>query len=352
MKYAPLSREEIRSVISGKGCASRVPVTIHMWVYPDQFGSRRSQVEKIMAEYPEDVQMPYLRIPDIYVAPADDAQYRWVNFDDPYADSSVGLDARIAISDWSQLDGVLKTFPNPHYKALTQDNPPSDGRYRLAHWWFWLFERHWSLRGMTNALMDYYTDPDSVHRLFRALTDFYLVAVERAKHEQNADGIFTSDDVGTQTGPFFSPEIFREFFKPYYKEVIDKAHSLGMQFWLHTCGCIEPFLNDFIEIGLDVIHPIQKYTMDERRIALQYGDRIAIWAGFDVQQTIPWGSAEDVRREVRFMMDTYARPEGRFLFTAGNGINGDCPVPSLDALYDEAFAYGSEVASVKRASGR
>jgi uroporphyrinogen-III decarboxylase len=267
-----------------------------------------------------------------------------VDFADPTAGQVVGHDAKGAISDWSQIDGVLKHFPDPHYKKALPPAPVSDdGRYRIGAWWFCLFERHWQLRGMTNALMDYYTDPDSVHRLFRKLTDFYLVWLERASREQRCDAIMTSDDIGTQTGPFFSVEIVREFFKPYYKELIDRAHSLGMHFWLHACGCIEKFLPELVELGLDVIHPIQKYTMDERKIAREFGGKITFWAGFDVQRIIPWGSPDEVRREVRFMLDTYARPEGRLIFTAGNGVNGDCTLESLQALFDEAFTYGEEV---------
>ena len=63
--------------------------------------------------------------------------------------------------------------------------------------------------------------------------------------------------------------------------------------------------------------------------------------GFDVQQTIPWGTPEDVRREVRHLIDTYARPEGRFMLTAGNAVKGDCPTESLAALFDESFRYGA-----------
>jgi len=193
---------------------------------------------------------------------------------------------------------------------------------------------------MENALMDYYTDPQSVHRLFGRLTEFYMAWMERAKREQQCDAVMTSDDMGTQTGPFFSPDIFREFFKPYYRQLIDKAHSLGMHFWLHACGCIEKFLPDLVDLGLDVIHPIQKYTMDERSIVRQFGGKITFWAGFDVQRIIPWGTSDDVRLEVRFMLDTYGRDDGRLIFTAGNGINGDCPVQSLQALFEEAFTYG------------
>lgn len=190
---------------------------------------------------------------------------------------------------------------------------------------------------MENALTDFYLYPEEIHKLFRYLTDFYMRAMERAKDELGVDGFFVSYDIGTQKGPFFSLDIFREFFKPYYKEIIDKAHELGTHFWLHSCGNIELFLPDLIEIGLDVIHPIQKYTMDERQISEKYGDKICILAGFDVQNTIPFGSDEDVQKEVRFLKQAYERPEGRFMLTMGNGSTTDWKIHSLDALYHAAL---------------
>jgi len=194
---------------------------------------------------------------------------------------------------------------------------------------------------MAEALMDYYTNPAEVHRLYRALTDFYKRLMARGAGALDIDGIFTSDDLGTQTAPFFSPEIFDEFFAPYYRELIACAHELGMHFWLHCCGNVEPLIGRFVDLGLDVIHPIQKHAMDERRIADKYGRHICIWAGFDVQQIIPHGTPDDVRAEARFMIDTYYRPEGRLMLTAGNAIHDDCPIASLEALFDEWFTYGA-----------
>lgn len=348
MKYRPLAEEEVCSVIEGRGAASRIPVHLDLWVHEKNFGDQESQVRNIIKKYPSDIMTIGFRMPDIYDAPGDDPGYRWLNHDEPEGYLNSGLDERGSIKNWTELDGILEDFPDPHYKGLFPDNPEPDGRYRLGIWWFNLFERHWMLRGMTNSLMDFYTDPDSVHRLYEALTDFYIAAITRAKAELNIHGVFTSDDLGTQNGTFFSPEIFERFYVPYYRKLINAAHSLGLHFWLHTCGCIEKFLPRLIELGLDVIHPIQKYTMDERTIAEKYGADICIWAGFDVQKTIPLGTADDVRKEVQFMFDTYYRPEGRLMFTAGNGINEDCPLSSLEALYDEAYSYGLKICSKKR----
>ena len=337
----PLTREEVISVIDGKSVARRVPFNIHFWVHTDTFQERESAVKEILAKYPQDIQVQTLKIPDVFSAPQGYPGYRWVNWDDPYADTSVGLDERIAMPDWLRLDEVIENFPDPEYPGLFDYfDQERDARYRLGHWWFCLFERHWSLRGMTNALMDYYVNPENVHKLFRALTDFYVRIITRAAREQRCDGIWISDDLGMQTGPFFSPEVFKEFFKPYYREIISACHSLGMHTWLHACGNIEPFLPDLIEVGLDVIHPIQKHTMIEGKIADTYGTDITFFCGLDVQQVIPWGTPGEVRQEVRFLLDTFWQ-NGRCMLTAGNGINQDCPLESLEAFLQEALEYGA-----------
>jgi uroporphyrinogen decarboxylase len=346
-----LSREEIISVIEGTSTARRVPFNIHFWVHPDTFGEKAEAVREILSKFPEDIQVQTLAIPAVFDAPPDHPDYRWVNWDDPYKDTSVGLDERIALPSWDRLGEVLDNFPDPAYPDLfALFDEPRDSRYRLGHWWFCLFERHWSLRGMTDALMDYYIEPDKVHLLFRAITDFYLRIVERAAKEQQCDGIWFSDDLGTQAGPFFSPEIFREFFKPYYREMFAKCHELGMHAWMHTCGNIEPFLNDWIEAGLDVVHPIQKHTMNETEIAKTYSRHITIFSGIDVQQVIPWGTPAEVKQEVRFLLDTFWR-NGKCMLTAGNGINQDCPLDSLEAFFEEALEYGRLCAERSRHSG-
>lgn len=114
----------------------------------------------------------------------------------------------------------------------------------------------------------------------------------------------------------------------------------GTHFWLHCCGNIELFLEDFIEIGLDVIHPIQKNTMDENEIARKYGDRLCIFAGFDVQYLMAFGTPEEVREEVKHLMETYKRQDGRFLMTMGNGSTPDWKIENLTALYEASLEYG------------
>ncbi len=254
-----------------------------------------------------------------------------------------GLDSQCLIRDWEDEEAVeafYASFPDPDSPALIVGNKQRDGRYLLGRWWDCFFERLWRLRGMENALTDFYLYPEQVHRLFDRLSKFYMRVMERAKEAWDVDGFFVSDDIGTQKAPFFSLDIFREFFKDYYKRLFDKAHELGTHFWLHCCGDIEMFLPDFIEIGLDVIHPIQKNTMDEREIARKYGDKICIFSGIDVQYLMAFGTPEEVEAEVKYLMETYKRPDGRLMMTMGNGSTPDWKLENLDAMYAASLKYG------------
>ena len=335
-----LSKQQIRNIIEGRGAAERIPLIYHFWVSPNTFGENAEKAQEYLDHYPFDIERVGLRMPDILKAPDDDANYRYIH-ENINIDENSAIDSRMAISDWDQLDEILENFPSPEYPNLIPQIEKSE-KYRLVHWWFWMFERFWSLRGMENALIDFYTNPDEVHKLFTKLTSFYCRVLERAKEELDADGLFLSDDIGTQTSGFFSIEIFNEFFKPYYKILTDKAHSLGMHLWFHCCGNIEMYLPGLIEIGIDVLHPIQKYAMDEKHIAKEFGGQICIWAGFDVQRIIPYGSTQDVRAEVKNIIDTFYRTDGRFMLTFGNAVTRDCPIESLYAVLDESYSYGIE----------
>ena len=336
-----ITREELCAVIEGRAEGKDIPVPLlyDIWIYPGAFGEKEQAMKDYLQRMPRAAEIMRVRVPD---SVPEEPDYIWGKR--VAVEGKTGIDAQVIIADWEDEEAVenfYAHFPDPEYpRLIPEDFKPAPGKYILANWWYTLFERHWSIRGMENALTDYYLYPEEVHRLFSRLVEYYSRLFERLRSEAGVDGLFLSDDIGTQTGPFFSVEIFREFFKPYYKQLIDKAHSLGMHFWLHSCGDIGVFLEDFIEIGLDVIHPIQRHTtMDAHDVAEKYGSRICIFAGFDVQQVIPFGTTEEVREEVRSLMDAYARRDGRFLLTMGNGATPDWKVESIEALYDESMTY-------------
>ncbi len=321
------------------------------WNPADAFGDRAPQVLDIQAQYPQDAYFVRVRRPLIWEDPRSPTYipgYTWMHAPPPPGEPVRNApDSSLAITDWSMLDFMLDHWPDAAIPQAFEASPMearalAGGRYLGIYWAYCLYERLWTLRGMENIMCDFYEHPRSVHRLLDAITDFHCTIIRRGARELGARAVWTTDDIGMQTGPMFSRDIFREFFKDRYARMIRTAHENGMHFWLHSCGNVELFLDDLVGMGLDVLHPIQKHAMDERTIAARYGDRLSFWAGMDVQQTLPFGTPEEVRREVRFLIDTYDRPEGGCLITSGNGITPDVPIDNLLAFYDECYAYGIE----------
>jgi uroporphyrinogen decarboxylase len=244
------------------------------------------------------------------------------------------------------LDEFIEKMPDPatdpqldrliHEAELARNQD----RYLLFGWWRLFFERPWELRGMSNLLMDFHLDPDNVHRLYDALGDLYIGYLERAIRELRPDGFWTSDDLGHQTNLFMRPSTFRTFLKPQYRRIGALLREHNVHWWLHSCGDNTKILDDFIETGVTVFHPVQKGTMDEVAVAHQYGDRLTFLAGFDVQHVLPEATPERVREEVRFLVDTFDRPDGGLCLAAGNGILPGTPLENIDAFLDEAVRYG------------
>jgi uroporphyrinogen decarboxylase len=114
-----------------------------------------------------------------------------------------------------------------------------------------------------------------------------------------------------------------------------------MHWWLHSCGNNDPLMDMLIDSGVTVFHPVQKGTMNERETAERYGGRITFLAGIDVQHVLRENDPQGVRREVRFLVDTFGRSDGGLCLAAGNGIVAGTPFENIRAFLDEALEYGS-----------
>jgi len=128
--------------------------------------------------------------------------------------------------------------------------------------------------------------------------------------------------------------LFRSRYAPYYRSLADILHGCGLDFWLHTCGNVTELMDDLIACGVDCLHPIQAGTMDDKRIAAQYGGRICFWIGMDVQKVISFGTPDEVRNAVRERLQTFYRPEGGLIVAAGNAILPDTPMENLRAYLE------------------
>ena len=196
---------------------------------------------------------------------------------------------------------------------------------------------------MENALEDLLLHKDKVHRLFQELCDFYVGIIERVHNEAGCDGVYVTDDLGSQQNLMFSPDIFREMFLPYYKKIVEACHKNGLHFWLHSCGNIERIMPDLIELGVDVLHPIQKFAMSEEDTAEKYSGKLCFMCGMDVQDVMPFGTPEQVRADVNRLANIFKADGGRMIFSMGNGVTPNIPIENLYALYDEVYRLRAEL---------
>lgn len=331
--FQPLPREEVIKAVERRN-PSRVPlVRTHWWGegLPEQYGD----CLRVFDLYPEDV----IEL-KIEIIEPDKMGLSWELPDGgPY-------DLRIVIDDWAKLDEFIAKLPDPDTDPQIERLIPlaaqarAQNRYTMFFWWTLFFERPWSLRGMQNILLDYYLYPAEVHRLHEALCQHYENYLRVAIRKLQPDAFWTSDDLGHQKNLFMRPETFREFLKPYYRRIGDLLKANNMHWWLHSCGNNTAVLEDLIEVGVNVFHPVQKGTMDETAVAQQFGDRLTFLAGFDVQHTIQEATPAGVREEVRFLIDTFDRLDGGLCLAAGNGIVGGTPFENITAFLDEAMIYG------------
>lgn len=333
LRMEPLPRAEVIKAVERKR-PSRIPLVRAKWWgegLTEQYGERLRELDR----FPEDVHQEWRANP---VDPERmGLSWTW--------EKGGAHDSACVLDDWGKLDEFIEKLPRPENEdpgnsIQSVKQARAQDRYVLYCWWNLFFEKPWGLRGMQNLLCDYYLEPDHVHKLQEAMCNLYCRYLDHVHGLLQPDGFWTSDDLGHQTGPMMSPAVFHEFIFPYYKRVGDKCRELGMHFWLHSCGDNTLLLKDLADAGLTVFHPVQKHTMNEQKVVEQYGDRLAFLAGIDVQHTLQEKDPAGVREEVRFLIDTFDRPEGGMCIAAGNGIVGGTPLENIEAFLEEALVYG------------
>ena len=159
------------------------------------------------------------------------------------------------------------------------------------------------------------------------------------------------DDLGTQSGLQVSPDFFRKTIKPRLKKYTDliRTHAPKTSIHMHSCGCIECILEDLIEIGIDVIHPVQVSArdMNPELLKKKYGDELCFWGGIDTQSILPKGKPEEVEKEVEHIVSTLGKNRG-YVLGAVHNIQPDVPPENIVAMYRHGKKYSTEFYRVDR----
>lgn len=216
-------------------------------------------------------------------------------------------------------------------KAQAQKNAH---KYRVAKLGA-LWEQATFLRGMADLLVDLLLQPAFVHDLLDGIVNFLLANLEVYRRELDVECIWLSDDYGCQSGLLMSPKLWRTFIKPRVQRICEAVHAYGYHFALHSDGAISEVIPDIVDIGVDLLHPVQSECVDVRWVKREFGRHLTIWGGYGNQTTLVFGTPAQIRHEVNALCDDLG-VGGGFILSPGLGIQVETPVENAVAFIEVA----------------
>lgn len=224
--------------------------------------------------------------------------------------------------EWFDFSGVTDMVKKHPDKAIIIGHP---GPFQMAT----------NLRSMDKLFMDMILKPDYVKVLFDKMVEFELAYYEQMfiAGKGKIDILRPHDDYGTQISLLFSVDMWRDFFEKNTKKLVDLTHTYNAFYMQHSCGAVRPMIPEFIRIGVDVLEPLQKLDglyPDQLKEAFD-GD-IAFHGGIDTQSILPFGTADEVKKETAHYVESLGR-NGGYILMSSQTIEDDVPIANIEALY-------------------
>lgn len=203
-----------------------------------------------------------------------------------------------------------------------------------------VFEAAWYLRGLDTFMMDLAMEEDYAIALLDKVMQ-YPLQMGHQFIDLGVDMVWLGDDIATQQNMMMSPAMWREHFKPRYAQMFSefKKHNPNIKLCYHSCGNLQAVVDDLVEIGLDVLNPIQPMAMNPAEFKKRFGKNITMYGTLDVQRVMPFGTPDDVRREVKQLI-TDCAPGGGFILSPAHHIQSDTSVENVEAFYQAAHDFG------------
>jgi len=200
------------------------------------------------------------------------------------------------------------------------------------------FEMSWYLTGMEKFLMDMMMEAEYQSYLMDKIMNYIIVAGKKLI-EMGVDILWCGDDFGGQQGMIMDPDTWRRVFKPRIKYMFNEFRKVrpDIKIAWHSCGSILPIIPDFIEVGLDILNPIQPLAqgMDPQYLKNTYGKDLVFFGGIDVQQLLPYGTPQMIRDEVRRRIDILGK-DGGYIIAPAHNLQPDTPVENVIAFFEAA----------------
>jgi hypothetical protein len=245
------------------------------------------------------------------------------------------------LKDWRDFDRL--PIPDIHdprrWREMAAARQGAGDKFILANG-VSIYERVHFIRGLENTWMDIHDHPAELGRLIDILVEMNIAAIEHYQ-DAGADGLIFCDDWGLQNRLMIAPKAWRAIWKPRYARIFQAAHAAGLLTFLHSCGYIVDILDDLIEIGLDVIQMDQQENMGLELLGARFGGRITFYNPVDIQNTMVYGSLDDIRAYCRKMADVLGRPEGGFIPKwYGDPVGAGHREEAIEAMCEEFLKIG------------
>ncbi len=207
------------------------------------------------------------------------------------------------------------------------------------------YEICWYMRGLERWFMDMVDNPVFCEALIDHTSQYWVDWIPGFLGEVGdlLDVIMIGDDLAGQNGPLFSPKFYRRVVRPRQQRVVDaiKAHT-NAKIWYHTCGDCSAYIPDLIDMGVDILNPVQISArgMDPATLKRKYGDNLVFWGGgIDAQHILPFAEPAEVREQVRCNLEIF-KPGGGYIFNNVHNIQAGVPPQNVLALYEAAYEFG------------
>ncbi|MBQ9968061.1 MAG: methyltransferase [Oscillospiraceae bacterium] len=261
-----------------------------------------------------------------------DVEHRTLTADGCFCDCEDVEDAEALDFPWPDPEKYI----DPALCRKLVDEAP-EGKTVLGMMWACHFQDTCAAFGMQTALMNMVSEPELVHYVDDHIVAFYLKALkiflEATKGKVHA--ILIGDDIGGQNSLMISPKLVAEFVIPGAKKLIELAHSYGVKVIYHSCGAIADAIDQIIEAGADIIHPIQALAagMQPEILKEKFADQVSFCGGVDTQELLPNGTPDDVRAKVRELRTIF--PTGLIISPSHEALQSDVPPENIKAMFDE-----------------
>lgn len=219
-----------------------------------------------------------------------------------------------------------------HIKPWAEENKD---RFRIVNLVEMFSERTWFIRGFEESMTDYYLNHRFVEELLDRLLEVCLRTVEAVleRFGDQIDAVGMTEDAGAENSMILGPDLWREMIKPRLARIYSRIRRAGKKCYFHSCGYIRPIIPDLIDIGIDMIQPLQPEAMDIFELKREFGKDLCLVGGISTQKTLPFGTPQDVTNEVNLCLEKMAVGGGYILAPAKPILPG-VPVDNAVALID------------------